>query len=105
MNQDPIVAIITRTKNRNILLRRAIESVLGQHFRNWLMVIVNDGGDAEAVDRLVAEYESQFRGRSKVIHNPNSLGMEAASNVGIKNSDSRYLVIHDDDDSWHPAFL
>jgi glycosyltransferase involved in cell wall biosynthesis len=31
--------------------------------------------------------------------------MERASNVGIQNSDSKYLVIHDDDDSWEPGFL
>jgi glycosyltransferase involved in cell wall biosynthesis len=31
--------------------------------------------------------------------------MEAASNRGIKSSDSAYVVIHDDDDSWHPLFL
>ena len=31
--------------------------------------------------------------------------MEAASNIGIKASNSDYVVIHDDDDSWHPEFL
>ena len=31
--------------------------------------------------------------------------MEAASNIGIKNSQSDYIIIHDDDDSWDPRFL
>lgn len=101
----PEVAVITRTKNRNILLRRAIESVLGQSFQNWKMVIVNDGGDAKAVEQLVSEYTDKFNGRCKIIHNSESLGMEAASNVGIKSCDSNYVVIHDDDDSWQPEFL
>jgi glycosyltransferase involved in cell wall biosynthesis len=99
------VAVITRTKNRTILLRRAIESVTGQTFQDWIMVIVNDGGDREDVEGLVAEYGNAFKGRCLLLHNERSLGMEAASNIGIRSSESDYLVIHDDDDSWHPAFL
>ena len=99
------VSIITRTKNRNVLLQRAIQSVLGQTFQDWVMVIVNDGGDKEGVVQLVNQYENEFRERIMIIHNDVSLGMEAASNVGIKNSHSEYVVIHDDDDSWHPMYL
>lgn len=99
------VAIITRTKNRVILLRRAIESVLGQTEEDWVHVIVNDGGNPEPVEQLLSEYTEQYADRLIVVHNPESLGMEGASNKGIKASDSEYVVIHDDDDSWEPAFL
>jgi glycosyltransferase involved in cell wall biosynthesis len=99
------VAVVTRTKNRKILLRRAIESVLGQTFQDWLMVIVNDGGVKKDVEDLVAEYQDKFKNRYLIVHNETSLGMEAASNIGIKSSDSNYIVVHDDDDSWHPSFL
>lgn len=101
----PAVAIITRTKDRTLLLRRAIESILAQTFQDWIMVIVNDGGVRAPVDELVEAYKDRFRGRSYVIHNETCLGMEAASNIGLKASESRYVVIHDDDDSWHPTFL
>lgn len=102
---EPAVAIITRTKDRPILLRRAIDSVLSQHYRDWVHVIVNDGGDPAPVDALLASHESAYEGRLIRVDNPQSLGMEAASNEGIAASASKYLVIHDDDDSWHPAFL
>jgi glycosyltransferase involved in cell wall biosynthesis len=69
------------------------------------MVIVNDGGIRAPVDELVEAYKDRFEGRSHVIHNETSLGMEAASNIGLKGSESRYVVIHDDDDSWCPMFL
>jgi glycosyltransferase involved in cell wall biosynthesis len=99
------VAVITRTKDRTVLLRRAIESVLGQTFQDWIMVIVNDGGEKEDINTLVAEHKAKFLDRCIIVHNDSSLGMEAASNRGIKASDSDYVVIHDDDDSWHPLFL
>lgn len=99
------VAIITRTKDRPLLLRRAVESVLGQTHADWVHVIVNDGGDPAAVEQVVAPQADRYAGRLVRVDNPRSLGMEAASNRGIAASASRYLVIHDDDDSWDPAFL
>jgi glycosyltransferase involved in cell wall biosynthesis len=102
---DATVGIITRTKDRPVLLKRALESVLNQSYDDWRMVIVNDGGNPEEVDRLVEQYAAPSRGRITVIHNPESLGMEAASNKGIRSIRTRYLAIHDDDDSWVPEFL
>ncbi len=99
------VAVIARTKNRSILLERALNSVLDQTFHDWFLVVVNDGGEKGDVDRLIAKYEERFSGRVAVIHNDVSLGMEAASNCGIAYGDSEYIVIHDDDDSWAPNFL
>jgi Glycosyl transferase family 2 len=46
-----------------------------------------------------------FTGRLLVIHHPMSLGMEAASNAGLKAATGRYFAIHDDDDRWDAAFL
>ncbi len=101
----PKVAVITRTKDRALLLRRAIASVLGQRFTDWQLVIVNDGGAPAPVDALVAEHRAVLGDRVRVIHHAQSKGMEAASNAGLKASQSDYVVIHDDDDSWHPDFL
>lgn len=103
-SEDISVGIITRTKSRIVLLRRALESVKNQSHQNWNLVIVNDGGDPDPVDRLVV---SIFNGDSRVqiIHHPESKGMEAASNAGITALATDYAIIHDDDDSWAPEFL
>jgi len=99
------VAVVTRTKNRPLLLRRCIESVLGQNFRDWIHVIVNDGGDRAEFDAVLEEYSSDYGGRLQVVHNDISQGMQNASNIAIKNSESEYIAVHDDDDSWDPEFL
>ncbi|MED4355386.1 glycosyltransferase [Geobacillus stearothermophilus] len=99
------VAIITRTKDRPIMLERAINSVCSQTFQDWIMVIVNDGGDQTEVNRLVEKYKGVLKDRVEVIHHEKSLGMEAASNRGIMASDSDYILIHDDDDSLNEYFL
>lgn len=99
------VSIITRTKDRTILLRRALESALCQSHSDWEMIIVNDGGNPGDVDALVHSVRDRAGDRIHVIHHPRSLGMEAASNAGIRIASGDYFVIHDDDDSWHPDFL
>ncbi len=99
------VAIITRTKDRAILLARAFGSVLSQEYSNWKLYVVNDGGDPVEVNRLVERHAHLFGDRITVIHNENSLGMEAASNKAVSIAKEDYLVVHDDDDSWHPDFL
>lgn len=99
------VAIVTRTKNRPLLLDRALDSVLGQQFSDWTHVVVNDGGEPELVRRAVEAHRQRYDGRVTLIDNRESVGMEAASNIGVRASSSEFVVIHDDDDSWQPAFL
>jgi glycosyltransferase involved in cell wall biosynthesis len=104
MGAYPTVGIITRTKDRPVLLRRAIESVVNQTYGNWAMVIVNDGGAPDEVESLAARYATA-RGRIRLVHNERSLGMEGASKVGLDASEGDLLIAHDDDDSWAPEFL
>lgn len=99
------VIIVTRTKNRPLLLARAFASVLGQTYQNWHLYLVNDGGDPDSVERLIAQYQSAFNDRLTVKHHAHSLGMEAASNAGLNGAQGDYIIIHDDDDSWKPNFL
>ncbi|MEM1131240.1 MAG: glycosyltransferase, partial [Pseudomonadota bacterium] len=100
----PRVAVITRTKNRPVLLRRAAASVASQTQSDLIWTVVNDGGDAGDVVDIMADIAIDPRRMRLVSHNK-SLGMEAASNSGIMACDSDYIVIHDDDDSWRPEFL
>lgn len=99
------VAIIMRTKDREILLARAFASVLAQKYQNWRLYLINDGGSLASVDKLVSAHARVFDGRIKVIHNPVSMGMEAASNCAASILKEDYVIVHDDDDSWHPDFL
>ncbi len=98
------VAVITRTKDRAVLLRRALRSVERQKFRDFCWVLVNDAGDHKPVDE-VAALAKRDGVEVHVIHRAESSGMEAATNAGLKASKSKYVAIHDDDDSWHPDFL
>lgn len=99
------VAIILRTKNRNAFLRRALASVTRQTFTDWQLVIVNDGGDATALDDLLRDAYHGEPERLTVLHHAESRGMQPALNAGIESSRSTFICVHDDDDEWEPEFL
>ncbi|MAQ66599.1 MAG: glycosyl transferase [Sphingomonadaceae bacterium] len=100
----PVVAIITRTKNRPLLLKRAAESVAQQKYSHYFWVIVNDGGDEDVVRGIINNC-SVDRRCIRLVSNTKSVGMEAASNLGVCHVDSDYVIIHDDDDTLHPDFI
>lgn len=99
------VSVVMRTKDRALLLPRALRSVLGQSFTDWRLYLVNDGGDRAALEAVLAPFQEAFGTRLTVIHNAESQGMEAASNAGLQAGAGRYFAIHDDDDGWDAAFL
>lgn len=100
------VAVIMRTFERPVLLARAIASVCQQTHEDRELVIVNNGGAPGPVDDVVAAARAgSVRGTITVLHLPGRVGMEAASNAGLRASQSDFFAIHDDDDAWHPEFL
>lgn len=102
---SPRVAIVTRTKDRPLLLQRAIKSVRAQKFTDWIHVIVNDGGDPASVDTLIGKQPTSYKDQSKIIHLKDPSGMQNAANSGVQESESEFVCIHDDDDSWEPDYL
>ncbi|MFL5259063.1 MAG: glycosyltransferase family 2 protein [Hyphomicrobiales bacterium] len=100
----PKVAVITRTKERPLMLSRALDSVCSQSMTDFVWAIVNDGGEKGTVETSAETARS--RGCAVLtVHNETPGGMEAAANAGISQTASSYIAIHDDDDSWDPRFL
>lgn len=101
------VAILMRTRNRSIFLKRALESVISQSFSDWYLVLVNDGGDREELERLVHPYRDRLNGRFALLDHRKTpeTSIGAPLNLGICSSESDLIAVHDDDDSWNPRFL
>jgi len=104
MDTKKKIAVITRTKDRGLMLRRAMDSVMAQTCNDFVWVVVNDGGNRAEVEDILSDDTLAAIDLIK-IHHETSKGMEAASNAGIQACDSDFIVIHDDDDTWEPEFL
>jgi glycosyltransferase involved in cell wall biosynthesis len=101
----PSVTVVMRTRDRPLLFERALGSVLGQTYSDLELVVVNDGGDAEQVDELVRRHSAPGPARVRVVHHREPLGLRSPPNAPIRESRSRFVAIHDDDDTWDPGFL
>lgn len=100
------VVVVTRTKDRSVFLKRAIESVKGQTFTDYTHVIINDGGDKNAVGEVVSSFNEAIQGKIELFHRSESSNApDTILNESIDRIDSEYFAIHDDDDTWHSQFL
>jgi glycosyltransferase involved in cell wall biosynthesis len=101
-NSRPKVAIITRTKNRNLLLERVLQCVDAQTYDDYVHVVINDGGDEKALRELLDKHPNP---RRQVIYNDKSLGCTKALNKAIRSAVSEFIAIIDDDDTWNEDYL
>lgn len=104
LQDKPRVAVITRTMDRPQMLERALRSVATQSYEDYVHVVVCDGGPMDRLRATIAA-TAEVAPRLMIVNNVTNRGMEAASNIAIQNCDSEFIVIHDDDDTWHPDFL
>ncbi len=95
----PLVSVIIPTYNRASVLERAIRSVLAQTFRDFELIVVDDGSNDSTADLL-----DTFNGKPKTLTQDNR-GVSAARNFGIKNSTGALLSFLDSDDEWLPEKL
>lgn len=95
----PFFSVIIPVYNRKEMLKKALQSVFAQTFRDYEIIIVDDGSD-DGTEEII---ESPLR--SIVYLKQNNSGVSAARNLGIKNSSSPYIALLDSDDTWHPQKL
>ncbi|MCX5618085.1 glycosyltransferase [Bombella sp. TMW 2.2543] len=99
------VAVLLRTKNRPIFLRRALESLHRQSFQDFRIHVINDGGDLTELRHCVEAHGAVWGDRLSCVDLPRSVGRSKALALALAVSEEPYILIHDDDDTLEPAFL
>ncbi len=92
---SPKISIITPTHNRPELLGRAIESVLGQTFSDWEMIIIDDSTNNETKE-FIKKY--QHHPRITYLKNEKNEGAPFCRNVGLDKAQGMWITFLDDDD-------
>lgn len=101
----PVVSIVVRTKDRPHFLTRALRDIAAQTFEQWEAVVVNDGGHPTTVEDLIGALPQNARVRVRAVHHETPRGRWTSANAGVLATTAPLLVLHDDDDTWHPEFL
>lgn len=100
--KNPLVSAIIPTHNRADLLKRAIDSVLEQTWKNIEIVVVDDASDDKTPELLE---ELSEKHPITVIRNESSKGAAASRNIAIEQSTGEFISGLDDDDYWRPKRL
>src|SRR3989344_2261209 len=98
-----MVSVIIPTYNRASLLSRAIESVINQTFKDFELIIVDDGSIDNTRD--IVEGFRRMDARVKYLRQENSGTPAGPLNTGIKYAKGQYAAFLDDDDEWLPSKL
>ena len=86
--------------NKAPYVRKAVASVVGQIYRDWEMVVVDDGSTDGSGDIVAAIADKRIR----LVRQENA-GVSAARNRGVTESTAPYICFLDADDWWEPTFL
>jgi glycosyltransferase involved in cell wall biosynthesis len=95
----PKVSVIVPTFNQAAFLRRAVESICAQTFKDTEILLVDDGSE-DATETLARQFIN-----CSYLKIPHSGLPAVARNVGVRKATGRYIAFLDADDQWLPHKL
>ena len=98
----PLFSVIIPTRNRASLFAVALQSVLDQRFREFEVIVVNDGSSEEHAPRYrdILEAVADRARLLTLVHTERGHGQSYALNFGAAHAHGDYLCFLDDDDQW-----
>ena len=97
-NNSPYITVLMPVYNAAPFLREAIDSILNQTFKNFELLIINDGS-TDNCEEIILTYKDP---RIRYIKNETNIKLISTLNKGIKLSKGKYIVRMDADDISFP---
>ena len=94
--ENELVSIVMVNYNQEKFLKKSIDSVLMQTYRNWELIIVDDGSTDASVN-IIKEYKDD---RIKPIFLKENCHICIATNTGFAAVNGKYIARLDSDDIW-----
>jgi len=95
MNKTPLVSIIIPCFNCSKTIKRCLNSVVNQTYKNIEIIVVNDGSRDDTLS-ILKKYQS--RDPRIVLINKTNTGVSASRNIGINEAMGEYITFVDSDD-------
>jgi len=100
--EKPEISIIVPVYNGELYLSKCLDSVINQSFKDWELIIADDGSDDQTP--VIADRYSESDARIQVMH-LNRAGVSVARNTSIETAKGNYIAFVDSDDLLEPDFL
>lgn len=95
---QPRISVIVTHYNRPELLDECLGALSAQDYRNFEVIVVDDGSSSPEAQRYLASIEPEFSRRGWQIVRQKNAYLGAARNNGVRHATGEYLVFVDDDD-------
>lgn len=99
-NHVPAISVIMSVYNNGSCVKRSIDSIIGQTFKDWEMIICDDGSIDDSY-QIIAGYAKRDS-RITVIKNERNMGLAYSLNYAISMAKSNILARQDADDWSSP---
>ena len=100
-----LISIIVPVYNAEKVITETMDSVLGQTYPYWELLLVEDGSKDNSADVIMDYIAEKGENRIRLIRQPSNQGAARARNRGLKESQGRYISYLDADDLWSPEKL
>ena len=102
----PRVSVICTFLNAERFLAEAIDSVLAQDFRDFELLLIDDGS-TDASSTFAKAYAADDSGRIRYLEHAGhaNLGASPSRNLGWKEAQGEFVAFIDSDDVWRPSKL
>ncbi|HYQ77572.1 MAG TPA: glycosyltransferase [Solirubrobacterales bacterium] len=101
----PLISLVMPTYKTDLkYLREAVDSVLGQHYPEWELIVVDDASGDPALERALSAYDGAHP-RIKYRQLSENAGISAATNAGMELVEGEFVGFLDHDDTLTPDAL
>lgn len=102
----PRVSVIVPFLNAETFLEQTIQSVFAQTYRDWELLLVDDGSTPEST-QIARRYQGDFPNKVRYLEHPDhqNRGACASRNLGIRQARGELIALLDADDIWLPQKL
>ncbi len=98
----PLISIIVPVYNSSTTLCKCVDSVLSQDFRDFELLLMDDGSNDNSPE--ICDNYASIDNRVRVIHKING-GVSSARNLGLDNAKGDWITFIDSDDYVEPNYL
>lgn len=99
-----MVSIIIPTYNNEQTIDRAIVSVMMQSYKDWELIVVNDGSNDDT-SAILSLYEERLGNKFVVVNNEKNEGVGVSRKRGLDVARGEFVTFLDSDDFLSPNFL
>ena len=99
-----MISIVVPVYNAEKYIKTTIETVLGQTFTDWELLLIDDcstDNSITIIKEVLGEIPETEKAKIHIISNDKNSGAAKTRNIGIEQAKGRYLAFLDADDIWY----